>query len=148
MQEELVKVLTLSNCHLKTISLVHAGLKPDFFHKMQVYLQTQSSKSSRSFLPQLKHMNVSKSSIEDRGLIMFANLYKDYGASSSSPSPMASLILSKCSLTSKSVNNLLSAITFPSLAHLDLSYNYLKDDPSVSLYGLPYFFFVYFIGIF
>lgn len=133
MQEELIKVLTLPKCNFKSLSLIHSSLKPDFFHKMQVYLQASSR---GSFLSRLKQINLSKNSIEDRSLILFMNLYKEYNVMSnaaalSHSARLTSICLSKCSLTSKSINHTFAALSFPSLAHLDLSYNQLKDEPSV-----------------
>jgi hypothetical protein len=136
MQEELIKVLTLPNCHLKNLSLIHSGLKIDFFNKMQLYLQTTAANKSTSgkcsFLPHLKHINLSKNSIEDRSLTLFVNLYKDYCLSSSSNnhSHINTLTLSKCSISSKGVNQMISTLGFPHLSHLDLSFNHLKDEPT------------------
>lgn len=142
MQEELIKVLTQPNCNFTNLSLIHSGLKSDFFHKMQIYLQTTPSNNNKStsklatdgtFLPLLKQINLSKNQIEDRSLILFINFYKDHSISSttSSQARFSSLLLSKCSLTSKSVNHMFSTLTFPALNHLDLSFNHLKDDPFV-----------------
>ena len=141
MQEELIKVLTTSNCNLKNLSVIQSGLKSDFFHKMQIYLQstpTNSKSTSRlandgTFLHHIKQINFSKNAIEDRSLILFINLYKDHSISSmnSNQARFTGLIFSKCSLTSKSVNHLFTTLTYPALTHLDLSYNHLKDDPNV-----------------
>lgn len=147
MQEELIKVLTTSNCNLKSLSLIHSGLKSDFFHKMQIYLQSTSNSTSSSnlrstssklatngaFLPYLKHINLSKNPIEDRSLVLFINLYKDHSISSTitNHARLSGVHLSKCSLTSKSVNHMFATLSFPALTHLDLSYNHLKDEPNV-----------------
>lgn len=133
MQEELIKVLTTPNCHLKNLSLIHSGLKPDFFHKMQIYLQSNNKyNSTNNFLTNLRTLNFSKNSVEDRGLTLFINLCKEYGILHHMHSNcLTSMLLAKCSLSTKSVNHMFSTIGFPVLNHLDLSFNYLKDEPTV-----------------
>lgn len=153
-------MLTLPNCHFKSISLVHSGLKLEFFHKMQIYLQSTGNKPSSNkplidgtFLPALRQVNFSKNSIEDRSLILFMNLYRDCSVLSTSSftnhSRLTGLFLSKCSLTSKSINHMFSVLAFPSLTHLDLSFNHLKDDSTVKfnyLFIYNYFFKNFFIS--
>lgn len=129
MQEELIKVLTFRNCNIKNVSLIHSNLKFDFFNKMQTYL-SNGKKNNRHFLSNLNAINLSRNSIEDRGFNLFINLCKEH---TSHMSNLKKIVLSKCSLSSKSVNFLFASINLTTLTHLDLSHNHLSVEPTVRL---------------
>lgn len=134
MQEELVKILIIPTCNLKKLTLIQANLKPEFFNKLQSQFAQNKLKQSSQILPisnpitNLKSINLSRNPIEDRGLMLFINLFKDQ-QSSSTHSNLIDISLSKCSITAKSLNNLFSTINLYLLNTLDLSHNNLKEDP-------------------
>jgi hypothetical protein len=79
----------------------------------------------------IKHINLSRNSIEDKGASFLANIFKEF-----SPNIFAQLnylSLSKCSINSKGANLLAISLKdyLNTLNVLDLSSNNLKDDPTV-----------------
>lgn len=134
MQEELIKILVLPTCNFKKLTLIQSNIKADFFNKLQNYFSQIKTKQSSQLLPisntitNLRSINFSRNSIEDRGLVQFINLFKNH-ETSSTHSNLLGIYLSKCSLSSKSINNLFSTINLYLLNSLDLSYNNLKDEP-------------------
>lgn len=133
MQEELIKVLSVPTCNLKKLCLIQSNIKFDFLNKLLNSIQlNKSGKTISNALTNLHLINLSRNPIEDRGLNAFSNLFKD-NHTSSSHSNLIDISLSKCSITSKSVNNLFNSINLYLLQNLDLSFNNLKEEPLVNL---------------
>ena len=130
MQEELCKVLASPTCNIKNISLLQGSLKSDFLQRLQAVLQSnKSNKSMQPRLTEFNSINLSRNQIEDKGLIYLANIFKEFPKLCN----LTDLCLSKCSIGSKSLNTLLTSSNLGStLKHLDLSYNSLKDEPTVT----------------
>ena len=108
-------------------------MKSDFFNKLNNNL-VQASKQSRSknfTVSNLRSINFSRNQIEDRGAILLLNCLLFYQQlNSTNVSTLKEIYLSKCSLTSKSVNQIFASFNFSqTLQALDLSFNSLKDDP-------------------
>ena len=137
MQDELAKVMATPVCKIQNISMVHANLKHDFLQRLSSAFQ--SMKSIKKISPQecnnnftsFKSINLSRNSIEDKGVICLANLFRDIPKLCN----LTSLTLSRCSITSKSINALFSSASSISITlnSLDLSFNYFKEEP-VELY--------------
>lgn len=137
MQEELCRLLSLPQNNLTNITLIQSNLKYDFFQKLCSSFQSHKSLSSSSTNKpaSFKLINLSRNSIEDKGVISLANLFKEMPHLCTD---LSNLILSKCSISSKSVNVLFSNFSqsASSLTTLDLSNNFLKDEPVVSSFLL------------
>ena len=142
MQEELIKVLssTTSSNNLKKFSLIQANLKCDFFSKLNQNLASVSKQAITNkqqpkqifVVSFMKSINFSRNQIEDRGISLFINCLLSQQQTISNTSNLKEIYLSKCSLTSKSINQMFTIINFTSsLTILDLSYNNLKEDPVV-----------------
>ncbi len=133
MQEELIQVLTTSSSSLRGLSLIQANLRSDFLNRLQAGFNSKSVDSSIA-AHGLKAINLSRNSIEDKGLIYLANMFKE---NTRLCSELNQLSLSKCSISSKSLNSLFAVADFTStLTHLNLSYNFLKDEPTVVFFKL------------
>jgi hypothetical protein len=117
--------------------VIHSNLKSDFFNKLNTYLtnnakqQHQRPLRSNLVISNLRLINFSRNQIEDRGLTLLVNsLLNNQVSSIANVSFLREIHLSKCSLTSKSVNQMFASMTFDnSLTNLDLSHNSLRDDP-------------------
>ena len=134
MQDELARVIATPVCKIQNISIIHANLKHDFLQRL--FSAFQSMKSIRKINSALelsnnftsfKSINLSRNAIEDKGLICMANLFRDIPKLCH----LTSLTLSRCSITSKSINALFSSASSMSITlnSLDLSYNYFKEEP-------------------
>ena len=146
MQEEFCRVLTLPRAHLRNVSLVQCNLRNDFLNKLaSLVMSSSSSSSSRcKSTHHIRSLNLSRNSIEDKSLASLANMLKWHEMSAPvSFQSLAQLTLSKCSISSKGVNVLFAAAAsstlHTSLTALDLSFNFLKDEPTV--YSLLFFLF-------
>ena len=141
MQDELVKVFSLPMCNIQKVTLTHGNLKPDFLQRLLSSFQASKSfkqfslitstngKTTNSFTS-FKSINLSRNSIEDKGLIYLSNLFKEFPILCN----LHSLILSRCSLSTKSLNALFSSISLSTtLSHLDLSFNNMKEEPVVRI---------------
>ena len=119
---------------LKKIELLHASLKPDFLQRL--LFTFQSNKGNKGRLTEFQSIILSRNPIEDKGALSLAALFKEFPKMFN----LTELSLSKCSLSSKSVNSLFMAGNFSTtLKILDLSYNSLKEEPSViSIYFKTY----------
>ncbi len=108
----------------------NAYLKSEFLQKLSSLKQTSNKIKNTIYI---KHINLSRNSIEDKGAIALANILKEM--SQSILLQFNYLSLSKCSLNSKGINCLAVSLKdyASSLNVLDLSSNNLKDDPVVSL---------------
>jgi hypothetical protein len=78
----------------------------------------------------ITHLNINKNQIDDKGISSFAHIIRDH----SYLFKLSSLSLSRCSLTSKGINNLFSTTAaihhqLSNLTSLDLSFNNLKEEP-------------------
>lgn len=131
MQEELIKVLTVPVCKIQNLTLISTHLKHDFVQRLlQAYQSSKSNK--RPSLSEFKSINLSRNtSLEDKGVIYLANIFKEF----SKLCNLSNLVLSRCNITSKSLNAFFSSAPLLSstLTSLDLSFNSLKEEP-VELY--------------
>jgi hypothetical protein len=140
MLEELIKVLSapVAFNSLRHVSIVHSNLKSDFFNKLNSCLTSSGKHRSggrNSVTASLKRIDFSRNQIEDRGLTSLINcLINNQVNSIANVSHLKEIHLSKCSLTSKSVNQMFAALSFDnSLTHLDVSHNSLRDEPQVRI---------------
>lgn len=81
-------------------------------------------------------VNLSRNAIEDKGAIALGNVLKELKTSQTSQlacQQLSYLALSKCSINTKGINSLSVSLKdyTSSLNVLDLSFNNLKDDPTV-----------------
>ncbi len=128
MQEELIQVLTTSSSSIRGLSLIQANLRSDFLNRLQAAFNTKSTDSSIG-THGFKAINLNRNSIEDKGLLYLANMFKENPRLCKELNQMS---FSKCSISSKSINSLFAGTDFTSkLTHLNLSYNFLKDEPTV-----------------
>ena len=141
MQDELAKVLALPMCSIQNLTLIQTHLKADFLQKVLSAFQASKSfkqyslisstngKTTNSFT-KFKSINLARNSIEDKGLISLANLFKEFPILCN----LNSLTLSRCSLTTKGLNAFFSSVNMCNkLRHLDVSHSNLKEEP-VELY--------------
>ena len=125
MQDELVKVLSLPVCKIQNLSITHVNLKHDFIQRLVTAFQI-AKKINQEPKNSFKSINLSRNSIEDKGLILLANLFKEFPRLCN----LTSLTMSRCALNSKSLNSLFVINSLSStLTNLDLSFNYLKEEP-------------------
>lgn len=137
MQDELAKVFSLPMCNIQNLTLIHTNIKPEFLQRVLHSFQASKSfkqyslisstngKTTNSFTS-FKSINFSRNSVEDKGLISLGNLFKEFPILCN----LNTLILSKCSITSKSLNYLFNGTTVgKQLKFLDLSFNSLKEEP-------------------
>lgn len=131
----------MPTCVLQNLSLIQANLKYDFLQKLlnafqfiksNKHLPLANSFNNTNIYNILstcfKKINLSRNPIEDKGLFLLANLFKEFPQLCN----LTNLSFSKCSISSKGVNNFFAAITVDStLSSLDLSHNYLRDEPTV-----------------
>jgi hypothetical protein len=132
MQDELVKVLAVPVCKIQNLSITQANLKHDFVQRLLNAFQTvktikKYNSETNAFIG-FKQINLSRNTLEDKGVVLLTNLFKEIPKLCQ----LTSLILSKCTLTSKSVNTLFTSISWlkNTLTCLDLSYNNLKEEPA------------------
>lgn len=141
MQDELARVIALPMCNIQNLTLLQTHLKPDFLQKILGAFQASKSfkqyslisstngKTTNSFT-KFKSINLSRNSIEDKGLNSLSSLLREFPILCN----LNSLVLSRCYLTTRGINTLFSSVNVNStLKHLDLSYNNLKEEP-VELY--------------
>ena len=129
-QDEITRLLCSPTSKINSIILKNSNLKSDFFQKLSALTSHQSK-----FVPKIrntnfiKHINLSRNSIEDKGAAALATILKEFQLSQ-----FNYLSLSKCSINSKGVNTLATGLRdcLNTLSVLDLSSNNLKDDPVVS----------------
>jgi hypothetical protein len=129
-------MLSLPNCNIKNVLLVQSNLRYDFLQKLYASFQSQyktSNNSSSSNNNDRKigfaSINLSRNSIEDKGIGFMSNMFKEMP---NVYETLTSLSLSKCSISSKGVNALFVSLSqSKNLTTLDLSHNFLKDDPVV-----------------
>jgi hypothetical protein len=95
------------------------------------------SKPMNLVIANLELVNFSRNHIGDEGLNLFTEciVNQQPNPTGSNASHLQEIHLSKCSLTSKSVNQMFTSLSFSkSLTHLDLSFNSLKEDPTVKIH--------------
>jgi hypothetical protein len=139
MQEELIKVLSLPMCNIQHITLSQANLKADFLQRLLSSFQASkpfkqyslisstNGKTTNSFTS-FKSVNLSRNSIEDKGLTYLAHLFKEFPILSN----LSTIVLTRCGLSTKSINLLFASIPSNTLlTHLDFSFNNLKEEPVV-----------------
>lgn len=116
-----MSVLNNEEHSLKRLSLIQANLKSDFLTKLSQSFSKNST--GHCVLKSLTHINLSRNQLDDRGLTQLAGCI--------STGNLRELHLYKCSLTSKSINQLFSSLN-PATSNLnviDLSNNHIKEDP-------------------
>ena len=96
------------------------------------------TKKSPKTINYIKHLNLSRNSIEDKGASLLANIFKEF--SQTTFSQFNYLSLSKCSINSKGANSVANSLKdyLNTLNVLDLSSNNLKDDTKKFFRSLVY----------
>lgn len=141
MQDELARVLALPMCNIQNLSLNQTHLKAEFLQRIlnsfqasksfkQYSLITSTNGKPANSFTSFKSINLTRNSIEDKGLNSLTNLFKEFPILCN----LNTLVLSKCSISSKSLNVFFASVPLNNkLKVLDLSYNNLKEEPIVSL---------------
>ena len=139
MQDELARVFALPMCNIQNLSLIHTNLKAEFLQKIlssfqasksfkqySLIISSTSGKPTNTFTS-FKSINLSRNSIEDKGLNSLTNLFKEFPILCN----LHTLILSRCSISSKSLNGFFGSISVSNkLKILDLSFNNMKEEPT------------------
>ncbi len=134
LQDEIQRLISCNTNKIKSINLIHCNIKNDFLQKQLLTIQQYRS-TNKQYKYALNQVNLSRNTIEDKGAIILSNIFKEF-TTTGYDVKFNSLALSRCLINSKGMNSISSVLkeNFAcTLTHLDLSFNSLKDDPTVRL---------------